>query len=180
MAKRAGKILAGVLTTMCCVTLWAQQKAATPQSKAKNTAKDTVHAKKKAIKPTVYLGRSNFSGGDITVKEFTSLLKQGITSRDDNGNLMRIFGFNFNYAERRLFENETGEMSMQIDFATEYCPGDTITSNISSSIYERIKSGDTVFIAQVLLERKMGDEIDTVFGKEMKCVIRKPPAPTIR
>lgn len=180
MAKRAGTIVAGVLATMCCVTLWAQQKAGTTQ--VKNTGKDTAasHAKKRPPKPVVYLGRSNFSGGEILVKDFDSLLKQGITARDDKGNAMKILGFNFNYAERRLFENEEGEMSMQIDFATEFCPGDTITSNISGSIYDRIKGGDTVFIAEILLEKKMGNDVDTVFGKEMKCVIKKAPAPTIK
>ncbi len=180
MAKRAGKIVAGVLATMCCVTLWAQQKAVTTQSKTSGKDTATARAKKRVPKPVVYLGHSNFSGGDIVAKEFDSLLKQGISARDEKGNLMKVLGFNFNYAERRLFENEEGEMSMQIDFATEYCPGDTITPNISGSIYDRIKSGDTVFIAQVLLERKVGNDIDTVFGKEMKCVIRKPAAPTIK
>lgn len=174
MAKRTGTILAGVFAVMYCASLWAQQKPVKQVKTAAKPAIDTAAQKKrKSTRPLVYLGHSNFSGGPITVSEFSSLLRQGITSRNAAGTPLKVVGFTFNYAERRLYENEQGDMSMQIDMATEFCAGDTITSNIAGSIYDRIKGGDTIYISQVELEEKIGSNLDTIWGKELKCVIRK-------
>ena len=160
---------------MFCASLWAQQKAAISPGAGK-TGKDTAARKKKVFinRPRLYLGHSDFSGGKIKASVFDSLLKQGIHSHDSLGNPYQVLGFSFDYAERRLFEDSAGELTWQIDLSSEYCPGDTITSNVAATIYERIKHGDTVFIEQaVVVKPNTKRAPDTVFGRVMKCEITK-------
>lgn len=172
MAKKAGYILTGALTFMCCVSMWAQQKG-NAKSQA-NAAKDTaLLARKKASRPLVYLGTTDFSGGIITRNDFLNNVKQGITSKDETGNLLKVVGFNFIYAERRLFEDSAGNMAFQTDYSYEACIGDTLNPIISSSMNNLLKGGDTVFFSQVMVQRKIGNEIDTIMGRELKCVITK-------
>jgi hypothetical protein len=174
MAKKTGTILAGAIAMMFCASLFAQQKG---NAKAGNKAvKDTTAtAKKKALRPVVYLGHSNYSGGPITLQHFDSLMRQGISAKDEKGTAYKIIGFNFNYYERMFFtyEDSAGNPIVQTDISTEYCPGDTVTSNITNSIYTRIKNGDTVYIDRILLEKTIGKDIDTILGKEVKCVLKR-------
>ena len=174
MAKRTGYIAGGLMMMLFCASLWAQQKT-NVKPEAGKQAKDTVHKKKIVInRPKLYLGRSEFSGGKLGAKAFDSLLKQGIHSHDSLGNEFKVLGFNFSYAERRLFEDSVGDLKWQIDFSSEYCPGDTITSNVAESIYRRIKHGDTVFIEHaVVVKPNLNRPNDTLFGRALKCEIIK-------
>ena len=173
MAKSAASIVTGIITIACCASLWAQKKGGVKHD-SKPAAKDTVGlAKRKTTKPVVYLGHTNFAGGIITPDDFKAGLHQGISSKDDAGNPLKIVGFTFQYAERRLFEDEAGNLQMMTDFSQEYCPGDTVTPTISRTIYDLAKSGDTVYFSQVMIERRLGNELDTIMGKELKCFIRK-------
>lgn len=174
MAKSAGRILTGIITIACCASLWAQQKGGVKQGTKTTPAKDTTGlARKKASRPVVYLGHTGFSGGIITPDEFKAGMKQGISSKDEAGNPLKIIGFTFIYAERRLFEDSAGNLQMMTDFSQEYCPGDTVSTAINNSVFDVVKSGDTVFCSQVMIQRKIGNDVDTIMGKELKCIIRK-------
>ena len=144
------------------------------QQNNKDKKQKTNAPKKVAIRPTIYLGHSDFAGGKISVGRFNTLLKQGINAHDSLGNKYNIIGFYFNYAERKLYEDSAGEALLQFDLLREFCPGDTISSTISESIYDRVKRDDTVFFDQVMLTKiKPGQRLDTFLGKDMKCAITK-------
>jgi hypothetical protein len=91
----------------------------------------------------------------------------------------KVMGFDFNYAERQLYEDSAGNLKIMTDFSFEYCPGDTITRNIASSIYQRTKPGDTIFIDRVMVARYTSktnkNQVDTnvIAARAMKCIITK-------
>jgi hypothetical protein len=124
--------------------------------------------------PPVYLGHSDLKGGPIKKDLFNSLLKQGISCHDSAGNKYRIVSFDFGYSERRLYEDSVGNMVTMMDYSAEYCVGDTLgpdisktrapmvkdpfygdqdSSDISKSIYERVKPGDTVYFYHVVVAK---------------------------
>ena len=164
-----------VFLSMIGINLWAQKKA-TGKVAAKSDGGNTTG---KIMYPTVYLGHSNFSGGDMKKAEFDRLLKEGLTSKDSLGNRYKVLGFEFNYAERQQYEDSAGNLKMMTEILFEYCPGDTVTNAVSSSIYERTKPGDTVYINKVKVVKYIGKTNKTlpdtaaIAAKAMKCVIVK-------
>ena len=173
-----------ILVVFSAVSLWAlslhaQKKGAkkAPVVKVKPKTTDTV-ATKKVIRnflPDVYLGQSNFSGGIIRKKMFDSLMKQGLSSHDSMGNKYKVMGFDFIYGERNLYEDSTADLHVITDYLMEYCPGDTVSKAISTSIYDRTKNGDTIFIDKIKVARLRGDLPDSfsIVGRPVKCVIVK-------
>lgn len=170
---RTAKILLPVLMLVFGANLCAQQAA-----KGKADGKQPNNGKK-IIVPMVYLGHSKNTGGPIKKSEFDELLKQGLTSADSLGNNYKVVGFQFSYAERNVYEDSMGNLQMMMDYSYEFCPGDTITSSISSSIYDRTKPGDTLYfdrVSLVKLPKKQGDavsESNPVAGRAMKFYIVK-------
>ncbi|MCD6013553.1 MAG: hypothetical protein K0Q79_3415 [Flavipsychrobacter sp.] len=174
---RTVKFLFLLSMAAACLNLWAQQKK--PNGKPAIAKTEGSEQHKKILLPTVYLGKSDYSGGPIKTEEFNKLLKQGLTSRDSLGNKYKVLGFGFNYAERALYEDSIGNAKIMVDILYEFCPGDTITSNVSASIYERIKPGDTVYIERVTVVKylpksnKVQPDADAIGAKGLKCVIVK-------
>lgn len=168
MMKRTVYILAVSFLMAFAISLFARQK-----SNGKTSKQDHI------LYPTVYLGNSTYMGGPIKKEEFDKLLKQGITSHDSMGYKYKVMGFDFNYAERQLYEDSAGNLKIMTDFSFEYCPGDTITHNIASSIYQRTKPGDTIFIDRVMVARYTSktnkNQVDTnvIAARAMKCIITK-------
>ena len=170
MMRRSVNIILFVCLAGFCLNLLAQAKNSKP---------------KKLFVPPVYLGNSDYSDGPIKKTLFDSLLKQGLKSHDSLGNIYRVIGFDFSYAERNLYEDSVANLIVLTDFSSEYCPGDTISADISrstensESIYKRTKGGDTVYFDHIRLSVLPGNKIlsanDTlpVLGKGMKFVIIK-------
>jgi hypothetical protein len=159
----------------------AAQQSATNKKGAKTTEKTPAKSTgthKFFVIPRTYIG-GTYSGGPITKIEFDQLLKKGFTAHDTLGNNYRIVGFDFTYAERNLYEDSIGNLQVLVDYLNEYCPGDTVSTGISNSIYDRIKPGDTVFIDHVQLRALPGNTLFSpgdslaLSGKGMKCVIVK-------
>ena len=170
MRKHTGPVVGIFLLMMFCVSLWAQQKkgAKLPE---KTSNKSTGKA---AFIPLVTVGHSEYSNGPIKVALFDTLLKQGLHSKDQEGNPLTVIGFNFSYYERVVYEDSSGDLHMMVDFSKEYCPGSTITENVAASIYDRIKGGDTVLMDRILLTKnRHGQKADTFLGKSIKAVIIK-------
>ena len=124
--------------------------------------------------PPVYLGNSDLKGGPIKKEQFNTLLRQGLTSHDSAGNKYRVVGFDFGYSERRVYEDSVGNIVTMMDYSGEYCKGDTISGDISvtrpsvvkdpfygdaekedvsRSIYDRVKPGDTVYFYHVVVAK---------------------------
>ena len=155
------------------VSLWAQQKGAKPPVKTEgNTAKSN---KKSLYMPVVTIGRSGYSGGLIKADQFKSILKDGLKSQDSTGQMLKVVSFNFTYGERGFFEDSAGEIHMMMDLMSEFCIGDTISSNVGGVIYERVKAGDTIYFSQIALEKRWpkANKTDTFLGKSFKCAITK-------
>ena len=156
------------------VNLFAQQ-ASTGKTDGKQPSKAAA-AGKKIFLPTVYLGKSEYKGGAIKKETFDELLKQGLTSRDSLGNRYTVVGFQFSYAERKVYEDSLGNLQMLTDLAEEYCPGDTLTAGIAESIYERTKPGDTLYFDQVNVVKnaKNGNQPQqAILARSMKFFIVK-------
>jgi hypothetical protein len=147
--------------------------------------------------PNVYLGRSEKRGGPMQKGAFTDLMKQGLTAHDSLGNHYKVVGFDFSYAEQKLYEDSLGNMVMMTDLSAEYCPGDTLAADIAYNIhmlksayltdsadlpkglYERVKPGDTLYFDHVRV-RKLGknstlsvSDTATIAGRGMKFYIVK-------
>ena len=176
--RRAINIFTITFLTVCCLKLFAQQIAGKAAAK-------TNEKPRKLFIPPVYLGHSAYSGGAIRKQLFDSLLKQGLSAHDSLGNIYRVAGFDFSYAERNLYEDSVANLVVLTDFQSEYCPGDTISLDLSlatetsPSIYQRTKAGDTVYFDHIRLFAQHGNKIfpslDTlpILGRGMKFTITK-------
>jgi hypothetical protein len=155
-----------MLTVFLCFaaeTAGAQQMSLEPGQQQTEATRDT--AKKKKVFYPVVLGLSDRTGGAISKQLFDSLLRQGVKSQDPAG---QVTGFIFNYMERNLYEDSIGNIMVLTDLLTEYCPGDTLTPAVSSTIYLRTKRGDTAYFDNI---RMILPEKGEVSGKGMKFVI---------
>lgn len=135
----------------------------------KNKEEKKEQAKKIKYTP-VYLGDSDKSGGEISEKTFDALLKKGISARDSAGIAYRVNGFMFTYGERTVYEDSIGNLMYVTDYLAEYCSGDTLTSYIGASLYDRTKPGDTVYFDQITLTSPEGKSAD---GRAMRFILKK-------
>lgn len=162
--KRSGNII-GVPVLLCAaLSLFAQNPK--PDNKAVAAKKDT-----SVYFVPVYLGQSQYKGGPIPKAKFDELLRHGLTARDSAGNKYNVLGFMFTYVERNLYEDSVGKLIIMPDYLSEYCEGDTIGTNIATSIYERTKQNDTVYFDDISL-RKQADGSGGV-GRPMRFVITR-------
>jgi len=165
--KRISYILLACFLLPVCANLFAQ--TAKQTQTVQPSQADT--AKKKKIKIPVYLGHSNVSGGKISKKLFDSLAKQGITAKDSLGNYYKVEGFSFTYAELNIYEDSVGNLVPLTDYREEYCEGDTLSANVSASLYQRTKPGDTLYFDQITLTPPIGHVGSS--GKAMKFEISR-------
>jgi hypothetical protein len=160
--KSTTRIVLFVVCAGFAASLWAQQKKTDKKSEA------TATKSKYSTSVPAYLGHSTWTGGYVPKNVLDSLLKQGVVATDSAGNNYKVVNFRFNYAERHLYEDSIGNDMILTDYMIEYCPGDTLSASIASSIYQRTKEGDTVYIDQINLVRP--DDGPAV-GKAMKFVV---------
>jgi len=150
--------------------------AAFAQKTPAATAKGAKNAPRKLFLPQAYFTNTNFSGGVVKKDSLSKMLRKGISVRDSAGNAYKVYGFEFGYAERGWFDDSAANTVLMVDYLTEYCLGDTLSGGISSSIYNRMKHGDTLFINRVSVYRNTNGnptDDDIILGKGIKCVITK-------
>lgn len=186
MTTRTAKISL-VLLCLSTPNLFAQQKGA-GNKKQPEQPKAAVAAAPKTITIPVFLGNSEQKGGAIQREAFNNLLRQGLTSHDEANNKYKILGFDLGYAERGLYEDSVGNIIPVVDFASVHCSGEKIPSyleatgqvtksgEVSMSLYERIKPGDTLYFDRIRVAKYLTPtEADSVskIGKAMKFYITK-------
>ena len=189
--------LAGILLLTLLLTtgfdLSAQQKKVDHEPTL--NGKKSIHL----FKPPVYLGHSENTGGPIKKDVFNNLMKQGLTAHDSLGNRYRIVGFDFGYAERNFYEDSVGNLIAMTDFLSEHCTGDSLPGDItqtksteiknyldgtpdngdvSRSIYNRTKPGDTVYFDKILVAKYINatqslPDSAAILGRSMKFWIVK-------
>lgn len=146
---------------------------------AQKTTKGAKPTTRKLLLPQAYFASTNFSGGVVKRDTLSKMLRKGIAVRDSAGNAYKVHGFEFGYAERGWFDDSAANPILTIDYLTEYCMGDTLSGGVKSSIYDRLKPGDTLFINRVSVYRRptnTGNEAtedDVILSKGIKCVITK-------
>ena len=138
-----------LLMVACCMQATAQQRKVIPLDSVKKGDYQPV---------PVYLGKSEVMGGVMSKQQFDSLIKQGLTSRDNTGAVYKVKGFMFGYKEPNLYEDEEGNLMIYTDYWGEYCVGDTLTTLISSTLFDRTKAGDTLFFDRIKIESPAGVE----------------------
>jgi hypothetical protein len=185
MNRIANMLLLLILAVIAGGGLFAQQKA---------DSKQTQHGALKIYEPNVYLGKSEFRDGPIQKNAFINLMKQGLTAHGTHGDLYTVVGFDFSYAEQKLYEDSTGNIVMMIDLSSEYCRGDTLSSDIAyarnmlksvyltdssdipKGLYDRVKPGDTLYFDHIRLADAKKNQLSdtaTIAGKGMKFYIVK-------
>jgi hypothetical protein len=185
MTKRTVKLSVLILFATTA-SLFAQQKAATNK---KQPEKPKVAASApKAITVPVYLGNSDQRNGGIQRETFNNLLRQGLTAHDSANNKYKVVGFDLGYADRGLYEDSVGNIIPVVDFASIHCNGEKIPAHletsgqvtksgeVSMSLYERIKPGDTLYFDRIrVLKYVSATETDSVtqIGKSMKFYITR-------
>ncbi|MCW3120650.1 MAG: hypothetical protein JWQ38_142 [Flavipsychrobacter sp.] len=157
----------------------------------KVSGKQAAKAPAKAFVPPVYIGESDYKGGPIQPSRFSTLLRQGLTSYDSLGNHYKIVGFDFSYAERKVYEDSVGTLMKITDFMSEHYMGNMIGADLGTdadtssdkevilSLYQRVKPGDTVYFDHIMLNKigsnplfNVPDSV-AIAGKGIKCIIVK-------
>jgi hypothetical protein len=133
-----------------------------------NNAPKADTTKKKKQTP-VYLGNSNLTGGEISRTIFDSLVGQGIKAIDSAGNVYKIDGFTFTYAEVRLYTDSMANLMWLTDYESEYCKGNLLDSNALAAIHDRLKVGDTLYFDNINIIYKNGGIVTN--GKPMRFAI---------
>ncbi|RQO31721.1 hypothetical protein DBR32_07180 [Taibaiella sp. KBW10] len=128
--KPIGITLALILSTVAI--LWAQ------------TAKPAKEVKR----GQAYLSDKTTSGGNITVAKFLELIANPIYVKDEDGQFYPTTTFAYTYAERGLFEDETGRAFISTDYISSNC-NDKLDKGMASDMRFRAKAGDTAFIDHV-------------------------------
>ncbi|RYE22946.1 MAG: hypothetical protein EOP51_11915 [Sphingobacteriales bacterium] len=159
--KKPTRYLVFALLLAATATAWAQDK---------KTAEKTKTAKPKVVPVPVYLGNSNINGGKLTKQTFDSLLGQGLKGKDSSGNIYKVNGFAFTYAERNLYEDSVGNPIVVTDNLAEYCFGDTVSTFILGNIHDRSKNGDTVYFDNISLTSPNGSG---AWGKSIRLILAK-------
>jgi hypothetical protein len=160
------KYTACLLMLVCTMATTAKSYAQQHAAKEENAAKKPAATGKKFILPYVYLGNSQYKGGQIRKEDFDALLKLGLTAHDSLGNRYKVVGFEFSYGEKSLYEDSIGNNMVVTDYLTEFCPGDTVTQAVSSSIYQRTKPGDSAYFDGIRVLKYLGNSSQTVPAKE--------------
>lgn len=155
-----------------CANLYAQQKPK-PVRGAKPTAQPGEKAPAKPYRPRVYMGNSEYSGGEIKRTVFTSLMSEELRAQDSTGKRYQVLEFVLNYAERNMYEDSAGYLMVMTDLSSMQIKGNHIDTSLISSLKERIKSGDTMFIERIRLATIPPAKPDTLAGMPLKCVIIK-------
>ncbi|KAA5532458.1 hypothetical protein F0919_16860 [Taibaiella lutea] len=109
-------------------------------------------AKKKKIdfKGSTFLAGGLAGNGKISAKEFESLMKQPLVSKDSQGVLHAVASYSFTYAERGAYEDSTGTLRIMTDYYTAESENGKLPEYYVNSLKERIKYGDTVYYFDVM------------------------------
>lgn len=136
-------------------------KAKKPEDKAKTGSNI-----RRVTEVNATLGNSGKSNGLMSKSDFDTYLKQGITAGPGN----KVVSFLFDYAERAYYEDSVGNPIRVIEHLSEPCLGNMVSEAINSTIYDRTKAGDTVFIDQIKVKMADGSEGR---GKAMRFALTK-------
>lgn len=159
--KNAFFLIAFFLIALATPGLWA--KAQTEEGEDKG--------KKKEMPPVpVFLGNSEYQGGEIPQAKFDSLMAQGLRARDTAGLEYGVEGFLLSFAERNLYEDSIGNLIVLTDLHSHYCFGDSLDIFLQNNLPQRTKAGDTIYFDQIKLQHPNGFAL---YGQSMKFTLTR-------
>jgi len=107
----------------------------------------------KVFKPGVYLGSTGLNSGTLHKGEVEKMLHELVTSHDSTGKKYKVVAFDFTYMDRNLYEDSVGNLIVVPDYLNQHCHGDSIPSEITANLKDRVKGGDTIFYYNVQVVR---------------------------
>lgn len=124
-------------------------------------------------KGVTYLSDKVTRSGNISVAEFLKLMQDTIWVKDKRDNSFLAPGsFKISYAERGLYEDETGKPIIVTDHIFSNCR-EKVDSGMLVDLKYRAKPGDTAYIEQVMfLNLKQKDKV-SVLSEPIKLVLTK-------
>jgi len=138
--------------------LWAQKQKAPVKDDRKGQA---------------YLSDKATATGNISVDNFHKLISEPVWVKDSAGNFYPVQTFTYTYAERGMFEDETGKEFISTDYLSSHCK-DKLDKGMANDMQYRAKAGDTAYIEQVmyLLPNKEGKQA-AVQAQGIKLILTK-------
>ena len=151
-----------VLLVACCTLLgnifiWAQK----PSSE------------KRAYNGKAYLNDKVTSTGKISVADFLNLLDKPIWVKDSRDNSIQpALVFVYTYAERGMYEDETGKPMIVTDYLSSNCKGTVDTITIYEMKY-RAKPGDTAYFESIEFFNKEQKDKQGQAAEPIKLILTK-------
>lgn len=100
-------------------------------------------------KGTTYLNDKLTQSGNISVKDFVTLIQSPLWAKDSrDSSFAPVHSFRFTYAERGLYEDQQGKPMIFTDYMFYNCKSQLDTFMLKD-VRSRVKPGDTVLIEQV-------------------------------
>lgn len=151
----------GITTMLLAGTagmLWAQQQKAPAKEDRKGQT---------------YLSDKTTANGNISVDNFHKLIAEPVWVKDSAGNFYPVASFTYTYAERGIFEDETGKEFISTDYLSSHCK-DKLDKGMANDMHYRAKPGDTAYIEQVMymLPDKNGKQ-SAVQAQGIKLILTK-------
>lgn len=115
----------------------------------------------------IFLGSTTFDGGVIPDAVFDSLARMPITAKAKDGSVAQVLGYTLTFAERSIAEDSVGNPILAVDYFSEICTGDTLSTVLRLNLFDRTKPGDTVWYDRIQVATAAGQ----TGGKTMKFVI---------
>lgn len=124
-------------------------------------------------KGSTYLSDKVTRSGNISVSQFLKLIQDTVWVKDKRDNSFLAPGsFKISYAERGLYEDETGKPLIVTDYIFSNCR-EKVDSGMLVDLKYRAKPGDTAYIEQVMfLNLNQRDKV-SVPSEPIKLVLTK-------
>lgn len=139
-----------------------------PGAMARSGEKEEKNKKSEMPPVPVYLGESDYQGGEIPQRIFDSLMAQGLRARDSAGLDYQVEGFLLSFAERNLYEDSVGNLIVLTDLHSHYCFGDSLDLFLKNNLPDRTKAGDTIYFDHIKLTHPQGFAL---YGQSMRFIL---------
>jgi|SRR5690606_6898083 len=131
-----------------------------------------VKPKKPKPKGEAYLAGGQYGSGSIPLAQFDSLIGKPLIARDTLGRFCPVIKFDFTFAERGLYEDSTGRLTIMTDYyVTPSDSGALLPPFWIEQLKRRAKIGDTVYFDQILAEYPDSVNAQHFYTHPLKLVI---------
>lgn len=128
---------------------------------------------KEERKGQTYLADKATANGTISLENFHKLITEPVWVKDSAGTFYPVQSFTYTYAERGIYEDETGKEFISTDYLSSHCK-DRLDKGMAGDMHYRAKPGDTAYIEQVMYLQPTKDGKQTaVQAQGIKLVLTK-------